>query len=516
VTGGDSPSAEPPIRGTSVERLVPLCFLLLGIAGTVPVVRSLWVADLNWCYPYLSPDSYDWINNGLYWAAAPLLPSYRPPGLPLVIALLVRIGALSWLPALNFVALGVTAVLLFRLLRERFSPSVSALTAWTFYVNDFSQDLAKYVSAEVYATLFLVLAALLFLLAWRRPGLYVSFGLALGVSFLFHHAALPAGIGFGFAVLGTRRDHLRLRPLWLGAAAATLVSGGWVTARALYYRGHPGVLTHLQTELLAFVPGNVLFYAFATAALVGLAALPVHLLGVLRTLEPAAGFSRAFRAAFGAPLIGITVFFALFYDWVDKRFLFYVLPFLMVFFAEGANGLIEFGKRRRNVRLAIWTYLAAAVLWVQIRYPSYGIGFLALTPRDFLELRREVVAGRTSFHLGGARVVRKNETIRGAFSGGSFDFSLRPTACRLDAPEYVDLLNLKRALDERLKPGIPVGLTPLAGWPEDPWLCWNRLGNVLGRPVVRPDRARCRVTDRDAEGEVPILRSGPYRVVCPM
>ena len=264
-------------------RLVPIVSLLLGVAGAVPVVRSLHVADLNWCYLYLSSDSYDWINNGLYWAGAPLLPSYRPPGLPLLMALLVKLDALSVLPLLNFVALGATACLLFTFLRQRFSPSVSALTAWGFFANDFSQDLARYVLAEVYATPLLVLAALLFLRAGRRPGRYLSFGLVLGLSFLFHYAALPAGIGFAIAVLGFRREHLRLRPLWMGAAAATIIALGWVTARALYYRSHPGVLTHLQVELVAFAPGNVLFHIFAGTALLGFAAVPLYILGARRT-----------------------------------------------------------------------------------------------------------------------------------------------------------------------------------------------------------------------------------------
>lgn len=219
--------------------------------------------------------------------------------------------------------------------------------------------------------------------------------------------------------------------------------------------------------------------------------------------------------SFLAPLIGLGTFFLFFFRWIDKRFLFYVFPFLMVFFAEGADRLIEYGRRSRPLRAAVWTYLAVAVLWTQIRYPSYGFRYLALSPFDFLELRTEGMGRWTRLRLAGARVVRLNESLGASVSGGLFDFSLRPPACRLDTAEYISLRQLGSALDERLAPGIPVGLSPLSGWPPEPWLCWNRLSNVIRRPVVRPDRAPCRVTDRETEGGTPILRSGSFCVVCP-
>jgi hypothetical protein len=65
------------------------------------------VSDLSWCYSYLTSDSYDWLNNGLYWAGEHVVPSMRPPGYPLLIAALWRLGCLSLLPACNFLALAL-------------------------------------------------------------------------------------------------------------------------------------------------------------------------------------------------------------------------------------------------------------------------------------------------------------------------------------------------------------------------------------------------------------------------
>src|SRR5450759_738954 len=64
------------------RRLPAVLLFSFALAGALPVVRSLLVADLNWCYPYNTADSYDWINNGLYWAGASVAPALRAAGGP--------------------------------------------------------------------------------------------------------------------------------------------------------------------------------------------------------------------------------------------------------------------------------------------------------------------------------------------------------------------------------------------------------------------------------------------------
>ena len=509
------PPITPPSRGEALDRFVPPLLLLAGVVGTIPVVRSLYVADLNWCYQYLSPDSYDWINNGLYWAGAPVLPSFRPPGLPLIMAGLLKVGALSWLPVLNFLALGTTACVLYVFLRQQFSPTVAALSAWLFYANDYSQDLARYVFAEVYATPLLVLAALCFFRAAERPGLYVPFGLALGASFLFHHAALPAGLGFAAVVVIWRRRALATRPLWAGAALALFIVGSWVAARTHYYRLHPSVPRHVQEDLIAFVPGNLRSYAFIGVSLLGLAVLPLYVAGLLGIFEPAGERERSFRTSFLAPTLGLAAFFGLFYNWVDKRFLYYFFPFVVVLFAAGLERLLAAGRRSRKVRPVLYAYLGVALLWNQIRYPSYGIDYLALTPRDFLRSRAVVdERDRTSLHLSGATVVRIHGSLAGAFAGGLFDVRLRPTPCELDTPSYTSLCELRRRLDETLGPGVPVSLERLPGWPADIWSSATRMSNELLRPVLWIDAAPCRILARPAPDRREVLAVGPYRVGC--
>ncbi len=51
---------------TSKPELAALAILALAIAGALGGLPSLASTDLNWCYPYMGPDSWDWLANGLY------------------------------------------------------------------------------------------------------------------------------------------------------------------------------------------------------------------------------------------------------------------------------------------------------------------------------------------------------------------------------------------------------------------------------------------------------------------
>jgi hypothetical protein len=510
------PAKTPPKAGRALDRFVPPILLVAGIIGTIPVVRSLHVTDLNWCYRYLSPDSYDWINNGLYWAGAAVSPSFRPPGLPLVIALLVRLNLLPWLPVLNFVVLGATAALLYRLLTERFSPAVSAVAAWTYFSNSFVQDFTRWILAEGWAVFFLVLAALFFLRAEKRSGAYVSFGAAIGISFLFHYGAFPAGIGFITSAVLTRRADLCRRQFWAGMVAAGVLPGVWLVVRWRHALLRPDAPRHGVEALIAFVPQNISFYAFAGLALVGLVVLPLYVEGALRCLGRSGRKERLLRGVFAPVLAALALFFGAFYDWTDKRFLLYLFPFAIGFLALGVERLLDWGRHGLAFRIASVGYLLAALGWNQITYPPYGIQFLAVTPRDFLEAATERDAKqKTTLRLSGARILRVHKSMPGGFAGGLFDFRLRTRDCQLsDDDDYAALQRLRPVLDEKLGPGAPIGMERLAGWPDDGWGSRNRMSNVLGRPVVLPDSAPCRIAPAPRPGFKEVFASGPYFIVC--
>ncbi|MBP9824385.1 MAG: hypothetical protein KBF21_09205, partial [Thermoanaerobaculia bacterium] len=149
--------------------LATLAILAVAIVGVLGVLPSLASPDLNWCYPFMGPDSWDWLVNGLYWSGAPVQASFRPPGLPLVIALLHRLAALPLLPYLNFAMLGLAALLLHRLVRLRHSSVVAALAVLLFVSNGSLFGYTRFVMAEVWTLPFLIVAAIAFIRAAERP-----------------------------------------------------------------------------------------------------------------------------------------------------------------------------------------------------------------------------------------------------------------------------------------------------------------------------------------------------------
>jgi 4-amino-4-deoxy-L-arabinose transferase-like glycosyltransferase len=497
----------------------PLALAMLAALGTTPVLRSLLVPDVNWCYPYMSPDSYDWINNGLSWAGAPVAPTLRPPGFPLVIAALWKLGLLSFLPVANFLFLGLSTAALYLLLRERHDAWIAAAACWFYFANGYVQDFTRYLMAETYAVPFLILAALAFVRAARAPRAWILFGLSLGTCVLFSYAAAPAAAGFGASFLAVSRADLRRKEPWAGAAAAAAFAGGWFAFRRAFYVAHPAWAHHGVEALLRPSFSNVPFYAFDALALLGVVPLALYAGGALRF--GGGGMPARYRAAVLGPLAALSLFFVFLYDWADKRFLLYVLPFLVCVLAEGLGLLREIAHRGRMQAAGAGAFLLVALLWNQIRYPSYGIDVLALTPVHFLQARTVLTdAQKTEFRFDAMRVVRPYARVLGAFSHALFDPRRVEVPCALSSPAYTCLPALGKEADRVLPAGKPLGLLTPRGWPHDAYASRQRLANAILRPVVVPGEAEVALAGIEAVpagldvARPPFVAScGPYVLV---
>jgi hypothetical protein len=100
---------------------------LLGLVRLALLAPGLVPADLNLTYPFMDGDSWEWIANGLRLAGEDVRYSGRAPLLPLAVALLHRLSALSWLPVL-LQGLFVATVLAFYSLATRLVPRRAAFT----------------------------------------------------------------------------------------------------------------------------------------------------------------------------------------------------------------------------------------------------------------------------------------------------------------------------------------------------------------------------------------------------
>ncbi len=499
--------------GDRLARRLPWAAALVLGLGTLPVLRALRTPDLNWCYPYLSGDSYDWINNGMFWAGEAVLPSFRPPGLPLLIALLYRLGALSWLPVANFAALGAVAALLYRFLRRRHDPAIATFCAVVFYMNDLSQDWTRWIGAELYATLAIVIAMLLFERAGEEPRRYVPFGLAIGLGFLVHYVAAPAALGFAAAVLAFRRPHLRRRELWIGAFLAAAPPAAWLAFRWWHTHVLPfdPETGHGVESLFHFTTGNLVFYFFTIPAVLGLLLLPLYGGGAARLAARPGVLRDSQVQAYLLPLVSLTGFWVFLYDWVDRRFVLYLFPFLLPLLAEGLEAVRTYGRRGAAPRLLATVPVLAAFCWNGIRYPPYGIGYLAVTPKLFVRFPEagQKAAGQ-KFGLEGANIVRLHATYLGAFARGLFDVRVRQRPC--DLGDRAALLWLRDRLDRVLPPGAPIGFHQPPGYPRDYWSNLNRTSNVLLRPVIASWKASWVFAPIPVPENLLVIEAGTWRV----
>jgi hypothetical protein len=500
--GGSISTPDRPKMPASRSDLVARAILYLSAAGLMGVLPSLAAPDLTWCYPFMSPDSWDWLVNGLYWRGAPIDATFRPPGLPLVIALLARLGALPLLPYLNFAMFGLAAILLHRLVRLRHSRLVAALAVLLFVSNGSIFGYVRYVMAEVWTLPLLLGAAIAFARAAERPRRYITCALALSLGFLFQYASVIAGAGLVLALLLFRREALRSRWPWIALLAALPLPATWVLVRLAHARS--SAQTHGVEALFRPSFENLGYYGVVALALAGLAALPLYFGGFARLLrrrgEPLSPWAQAVLF----PLLAIAFFFVLLYDWPDKRFLYYLFPFAVAVAAEGIAGLIEFGRASRVRAAGAAAALAVMLLGNRIPYPATSHSLLALTPRHFVDAAHDwshprplSVSDRWSLDL--------------LTTDGFFAYRRRRTSCmepaaRAAAPE------LKRLLDERLHPDEPIAL---AGDGDNGTLYWietNKLTIALERPVQKPGATRFLVRRLHVPDSRALATIGPFEV----
>src|SRR5436305_6985305 len=300
-----------------------LCLLRLAL-----LAPALVPADLNLTYPFLDGDSHDWIANGLRLAGEDVRYSGRPPLLPLAIALLHRLSALSWLPVL-LQALFLGTVLVFHTRAARLSdpgirPAAFVVTL-ALLVNHSLADLSLQVMADVPASCLLFLAAEGFLRAGEaEPGRSrrwdLASGLCAGLAALTQSAGVLWIPAAGATALVHRRRDLRSPWLWAGLAAPVALPALWALVQPPAFGGG-GSIAREQWGLVSLHGGSAPFYLYALASLLGLPGalllVPGAVLAARRAgREPALFLSLALGSA-------LALFFVFLYGFDAKRFLVY-------------------------------------------------------------------------------------------------------------------------------------------------------------------------------------------------
>ncbi len=302
-------------------------------------------------YPFLGGDTFSWLLSAQALLGEPVRHALRPPVLPLVLALLSRCGLLSIFPLLGLAFQHAAALGAHVVLRSRFGRPVAFVTGLLVLVGTSVLILAFQVMADLPAAILLGASCAAFLAAGRSPRRYELAGLLAGLSAVTQQAALLLPLPMAITVIAFRRDHLRRVHLWLGAVAFAVFPASWFVAKKLAAGTFLDVGLR-QWGLLGFHPENASYYLVAALSFWGWPALVLAVAGAVSSVRALAGRRRGAGRGPGRdrdeaawalfPLLTVVVlvlFFALFYDFLAKRFLVYAFFPALVLVARGLSRL---------------------------------------------------------------------------------------------------------------------------------------------------------------------------------
>lgn len=300
--------------------LAGLCLLHLAL-----LAPALVYPDLNLDYPFMDGDSHDWIAGGLRLAGHDVRDPGRSPLLPLVIALLDRLGVLSALPIVLQLLFHGTILAFYALAARRGPRRAAFAVSLALLLSHSLHGMSLHVMADVPASCLLFLGGRAFVLAGtspRPPRRYLASGLLGGLSALTQSAGLLAAIPAALTVLIHRRRDLRSGWLWAGALLFVALQGLWIAARLTVF-GSVGTTTARQWDLIEPGVDSVLFYLWSLVSLLGLPGVLLLGAGLALAIRDARRDDDRFfwLAQFGV----LAVFFVFLYDFDAKRFLVYLV-----------------------------------------------------------------------------------------------------------------------------------------------------------------------------------------------
>jgi len=274
----------------------------------------------------------------------------------MLLAALDKVGALAAFPIVQQVLLAAAACLLFYLLRNRagFQPAFFAATLLLLSSLPFTLSLP--VHADSLGGVLLLAALTMFLCARRIPFAYPLAGMIGALATLTQGAAFLAVAAMAVVLLVRRRQHLRNG--WLLAGAMIFASGiaTWSVVKLLRY-GTAGDVVTRHWSLLGIHPHNMVFYAAALIALVG---LPAVLVGIKGAVAMSKRREESDLLVLGT-LAVVFGFLGLVYGWTAERFLLVVLPLLAWVVAMGLASLARRTQMLFGVLILIFVFLPLPV-----------------------------------------------------------------------------------------------------------------------------------------------------------
>ena len=337
---------------------------------------ALTRADLVNSYPFMWPDSFDWVINGVYYlelvrdGESSLSPTVRQPLFPLLICVSLWLKAPLLLVILGQLAFLTTLYVCYRILR------VLEVKDWLISLCilllsfHYSFNLYRlFLMSDVYAVALLTLSTHLFVCYFQQKSyrLCALGALTAGVGSLFQlYVLLPALIAGGIECLeGLRKkDKSSFVNGFITILLAVLFQILWLVFKELHF-GALNAGGVRQFGYLELSSANIEFYppvltiAFLPFVLIALFSLPS-----MRTADMRKLFSRESVFLFLLIMAFTVLFF--FYQWKEARFTYYIFGITQVYLFYVLHSLLgeesqQFKARGTKVSFAL---LAVAVIYV--------------------------------------------------------------------------------------------------------------------------------------------------------
>lgn len=288
-----------------------------------PLNQELFLTN----YKFFTPDSYDWIANGVQMFKSRSI-SFRNPGLPFIIFILYRLEVLYLLPLFNYIAFFVLLIFVYKTTRILTKEKLFSLLSVVFIFFNYSfQDFSNYIYADYYAVVFISISLYCLLISKNKLSFFT-----LSLSTIFQNFAfflLPLWFLYFFIKTPNISYQVKKIPNYLTYFLYFLfLPSTWFLYKFILF-GNPLYTKVIQFGLLR--PNlNLLFYYLINAiTLFG----PILFLfffknGVLKKEN------KTIVIFIYTALIITFSFWTFLYYWADRRFLLYLIPFLypIVFF----------------------------------------------------------------------------------------------------------------------------------------------------------------------------------------
>ncbi len=443
--------------------------------------RSLFLVypDLNITYPFMAPDSYDWIANGLYYEGYDVSYSSRAPALPLIIAALDRLGILWLMPVMNQMVLLALLLTFYSLCLRRFGRLTSMLLLLILFVNFFLQSFSLYILADIYAMLGILLASSLYAGAEDDERRYIPASLFLSLSYLFQYAAVYIAPALLLHWLLKRR-RIGLRTAALTLLPPLVLIGGWMIYNKIAF----GSACHSalrQAELFRPHLTSIFFYLFNVVSVLGIPVAALAFLGIAMTALAREKRTMDFLLQNLILVVAWVVFWVLCYTWNDRRFVLYLIFFLVPFAGVALEHLVSRAASHVTARVVLAAVGIAAVAGSAIPYECAFTFDRVQVTGDIALACRSIVDETT---CNGNIVPTSLHLTRGGAGFSPLNLNrLRAMRSGVNVGELKALDKIRAELAYRGSPDICVS------WDRFDKFKWyidkNRYGNYFGKKLMR-------------------------------